>query len=471
MLPMNGKLATYRRSGKAGSVTSTLLATADGLAVILTTYFATTWVNQGVFAQPYAIMLLLLLGSMGIFYDRLDVYRLQGGFLRHAMSLAQAWAMSFAVLLVLGFIAKQSDTYSRLAIGVIFVAGFGTQLLIHTVTRVALGSLRRPEHKAKALIVGTGRLSNHIYYRLKDNPWTQEHVEGAVTEGNEPAAPREGGPPVIGTLNDVVRLVDERGIRTVYLAIPLDASPLIESIYFSLLDRNVNVHWAPNIFSLNLINHSVSELGGIPILTLSESPLVGTNKVLKDLEDQILALLILLLVSPVMLITALAIKLEDNGPVFFRQPRTGWDGKLFHIWKFRSMRGHPLEAGRVVQATRDDPRFTRVGRIIRRTSIDELPQLFNVLRGEMSLVGPRPHAVQHNEEYAGKITAYLARHRIKPGITGLAQVRGFRGETTDVELMAKRVESDIEYINNWSLWLDLLILARTGLAVFRNNAY
>jgi putative colanic acid biosynthesis UDP-glucose lipid carrier transferase len=222
---------------------------------------------------------------------------------------------------------------------------------------------------------------------------------------------------------------------------------------------------------LSLVNHSVKELAGLPVLTLSETPLEGRQLLLKNMEDRTLALLILVFASPIMLLTAIAIKLESAGPVLFTQERTGWDGRVFRIWKFRSMRLHDDDDGVVRQATRDDPRVTRVGRFVRRTSIDELPQLFNVLAGQMSLVGPRPHAIQHNALYAERISAYLARHRIKPGITGLAQVNGYRGETKELHEMEQRLNYDIEYINNWSLMLDLSILVRTAFTLFSKQAY
>jgi putative colanic acid biosysnthesis UDP-glucose lipid carrier transferase len=270
---------------------------------------------------------------------------------------------------------------------------------------------------------------------------------------------------------NMLSIIERHDVRTVYFAIPLGDSDLIEDMYFQLLDRHVAVHWVPDIFSLLLVNHSVREMAGLPVLTLSETPLTGTRLLLKAVEDRALATLILLLVAPLLLLIALAIKFDSPGPVFFRQARKGWSGKVFHIWKFRSMRIHQPEGGVVQQATRNDPRITRVGAFLRKTSLDELPQVFNVLTGEMSLVGPRPHAVQHDEEYSKRIDAYLARHNIKPGITGLAQVRGLRGETRDVEQMQQRIEADIEYINNWSLWLDLSILVRTLGALTGKNAY
>ena len=183
-----------------------------------------------------------------------------------------------------------------------------------------------------------------------------------------------------------------------------------------------------------------------------------------------LSFLILIALSPVLFIIAILIKSDSPGPVFFRQNRTGWNGKTFSIWKFRSMHTNQQvqDNAELKQAERGDPRITKIGAFIRKTSIDELPQLFNVLTGDMSLVGPRPHAVQHDEVYSQRINDYYARHNIKPGMTGLAQVRGYRGETKEIDQMTKRVESDIEYINNWSIWLDLSILIRTT-AVFNSK--
>ena len=237
------------------------------------------------------------------------------------------------------------------------------------------------------------------------------------------------------------------------------------------MNENIDIHWVPNLISLDLINHSVKEMAGLPLLTLSESPLIGNHLLFKAVEDRVLALVSLLLFSPLMIIIAVLIKLESPGPVIFRQSRTGWNGKEFPIWKFRSMKLHKVEDGDLKQATKDDERFTRIGRFIRKTSLDELPQLFNVLAGSMSMVGPRPHAIQHNSEYDKRIRAYMTRHRIKPGITGLAQINGYRGETDTLDKMKMRVEFDMQYINNWSFWLDIEILLKTLPALLRNQAY
>ena len=239
----------------------------------------------------------------------------------------------------------------------------------------------------------------------------------------------------------------------------------------SVLDKHVSIHWIPDIFSLRLVNHSVKEISGIPVITLSETPLIGMRLLLKAVEDKVLSIVILIMISPILLLVAIAVKLDSPGPVFFRQNRAGWSGKSFRIWKFRSMYVHQEEAGKLKQAEKNDSRITRVGAFIRKTSLDELPQIFNVLTGNMSLVGPRPHAVQHDVEYSQRIFDYFARHHIKPGITGLAQVRGLRGETIDIDQMVQRIESDIEYINNWSIWLDITIILRTAFALTGKSAY
>ncbi len=457
----------------SGDLIPLALALSDGIAVTVIYYLVTTSLHRGVFSEPYVILLLLLLGAMAFFYDRFGVYYSHSSFTRHVLTLGKAWTYSFVFLLLLGFVTKETETYSRLALGITFVAGLFAQGLIHLLFHSALGWLKRPEYSTPALVIGDPELAWQIHQRVHDDPWIRQSIVGVVPLDADPYTPDNGNTlPRLGTIDDVGALIEQHGIRTTYLAVPLNASPAIEPLYFQLLDKNINVHWVPNIYSLPLINYSIGELNGLPILTLSATPLTGLNRLLKAIEDYVLASVILVLVSPLMLLAAIAVKLDSPGPVFYRQPRTGWDGEVFRIWKFRSMHVQPPEVdAKVQQATRDDPRVTRVGRFLRRTSIDELPQLFNVLAGNMSLVGPRPHAVQHNQEYAGRITAYLARHRIKPGITGLAQVKGFRGETPELELMAKRVEYDIEYINNWSLGLDLAIIAQTAFTLFSKNAY
>jgi len=227
--------------------------------------------------------------------------------------------------------------------------------------------------------------------------------------------------------------------------------------------------WAPDIFEFRLLNHNVREVAGLPLITLNETPLIaGGPAFIKTMMDKSASLILIIVLSPVLLGAAIAVKLSSKGPILFKQVRDGWDGKKFYVYKFRSMYVHQPEKV-VKQATKGDPRITKVGAFLRKSSMDELPQLFNILEGSMSLVGPRPHAESHNEFYSDKVKAYLARHRIKPGMTGLAQINGCRGETDTVEAMERRVELDLEYISNWSPLMDIRILLMTPVALFSKN--
>lgn len=483
VLPKRPPRSILKRRGSISTAVQTLL----DLVVVLGLALLLVHRQYGVLPAAYSVLLLLLAIGMLFAYDQFGVYRSNSSFARKALTLLKAWSLAFAFLLVVGFATKQTDAYSRLLLGQLYVLGYAIQVLLHYFSReIHTRVMRRAVPAENVLIIGTGKLARYLQGKISGNPWLNQNVVGCLElPGSHPraadkptaslyhssdfAALREAE--VIGSLEDMLDIIERHDVRTVYFAIPLGDSDLIEEMYFRLLDRHVAVHWVPDIFSLLLVNHSVREMAGLPVLTLSETPLTGTRLLLKAVEDRVLATLILLLVAPVLLLIALAIKLDSPGPVFFRQARKGWSGKVFHIWKFRSMHVHQPEGGVVQQATRDDPRITRVGAFLRKTSLDELPQVFNVLTGEMSLVGPRPHAVQHDEEYSKRIDAYLARHNIKPGITGLAQVRGLRGETRDVEQMQQRIEADIEYINNWSVWLDLSILVRTLGALTGKNAY
>jgi putative colanic acid biosynthesis UDP-glucose lipid carrier transferase len=439
------------------------------------------WLIQrhiGALTADYSVLVFLLLCTLGLVYDAFGIYRTSASFTRKALDLLQAWSLTFFILFTLGFLTKQTETFSRLLLGQLYVFGYAAQVLLHLAVRVLFKEVLRHAHAPdKVIIVGTGRLAGYLHQRIASNEWLGQTVVGSVQlrEGDAQAAQAQhstfgAGPRCLGRLEQLMELIELHQVRTVYFAIPLNASDIVEGLYFRLLDRHVAVHWVPDIFSLPLVNHTVSEIAGVPVLTLSETPLIGSRGLVKLLEDVCLSLVLVVLLSPVLLAIALAIRLDSPGPVFFRQARLGWGGKRFRIWKFRSMHVHD-DHGVVVQAGIGDPRVTKVGRFLRRTSLDELPQIFNVIRGEMSLVGPRPHAVQHDLEYAQQIAHYFARHNIKPGITGLAQVRGFRGETREIGSMMLRVESDIEYINSWSLWLDLAILVRTPGAMTGRNAY
>ena len=470
--PRSSRSLLQRRS----NVSNAIQAGLDGVAVTGVAWYLISE-QIGYITSDYVIMLLLLLGALAVIYDHYAIYRSNVGLTIKAFRLFKAWSATFCFLVVMAFLTKQSEKYSRLLMGELFVIGYLVQLFLHFAVREVQKRFLAPNNRLEnALIIGSGDLANFLHQKISNNPWFGERIVGCVLieEGED----RGKEVPenklrlnVLGNVADLDDIVVEHAIRTVYLVTPLSGSAVINDVYLKLLDKCIAVNWVPDIFSLRLINHSVREIAGIPVLTLSETPLTGMSLFLKNLEDKILAALILLCASPVLLTLAAIIKLDSPGPVFFRQERMGWTGESFRIWKFRSMHVHQPENGVVQQAQKNDPRLTRIGAFIRKTSLDELPQLFNVLTGEMSLVGPRPHALQHDTQYSQDIVDYFARHNIKPGMTGLAQVRGFRGETKDIEQMIQRVDSDIEYINNWSLWLDFVILVRTLNAFTGKQAY
>jgi putative colanic acid biosynthesis UDP-glucose lipid carrier transferase len=275
----------------------------------------------------------------------------------------------------------------------------------------------------------------------------------------------------IGTIDELVQHARDGDVSMIYITFPMRAEDRTKDVLAQLGDTTASVYIVPDFFVFELLHCRWTNIGGLPAVSVFENPFYGVGGIFKRLFDVSLASLILAAVSIPMLIIAVLVKTSSPGPIFFRQKRYGLDGREIMVWKFRSMRVQ--ENGEsVTQATQNDPRTTEIGRVLRRTSMDELPQLFNVLEGSMSLVGPRPHASVHNEEFRSLIQGYMLRHKVKPGITGLAQVNGWRGETDTLEKMEKRVECDHRYIREWSMFMDLKILFRTIFVVFsRQNAY
>jgi len=264
----------------------------------------------------------------------------------------------------------------------------------------------------------------------------------------------------LGTLTEAADYIRSRSIKLVFITLPLGSQPRIIELLERLQETTASIYFVPDVFGISIIQGRLQDMSGVPVVGICETPFTGTNRLMKRLSDVILSLLILLLIAPIMLAVATGVKLSSPGPVIFRQRRNGLNGEEIIVYKFRSMTA--MDNGDVVrQATKGDVRITPFGAFIRKTSLDELPQFINVLQGRMSIVGPRPHAVAHNEMYRQLIKAYMVRHKVKPGITGWAQVNGHRGETDTIDKMQARVEYDLEYLRNWSLGLDLVIILRT----------
>lgn len=300
----------------------------------------------------------------------------------------------------------------------------------------------------------------------------QADIASAARKTNVPAELGE----VIGGVADLVAACRSGEIDTVYLTFPMRAENRLRDVLNKLADTTADVYLVPDFFVFELLHARLTNVGGLPAVSIHENPLYGIDGLLKRSFDLVAGLILLALFSPVMIAVALAVKLTSRGPVFFRQKRYGLDGREIRVWKFRSMRTETCQVGdagtTVQQATKGDSRITPVGAFIRKTSLDELPQLFNVIGGSMSLVGPRPHATAHNEQYRSLIDGYMLRHKVKPGITGLAQVMGFRGETDTLDKMEGRIRYDHEYIRTWSFTMDVEILFRTLWVVLgQKNAY
>ena len=275
----------------------------------------------------------------------------------------------------------------------------------------------------------------------------------------------------MGSLDDLVAACRDGSVSVVYITFPMGAEDRIRDVLARLSDSTASVYIVPDFFVFELLHSRWNNILGIPVVSVFENPFYGVDGIIKRVFDLVIGSLLLALAAVPMLGIALLVKLSSPGPVFFRQKRYGLDGKEILVWKFRSMRVCENDQ-QVVQATKGDPRVTPIGLILRQSSLDELPQLLNVLAGHMSLVGPRPHATAHNEEYRSQIQGYMLRHKVKPGITGLAQVSGWRGETDELYKMEKRIECDHQYIRDWTLWLDFKILVRTVFVVLgQRNAY
>ena len=391
------------------------------------------------------------------------------------MQALAGWMAVFALTLLLLVIFKENERFSRIWMALWFAATGTGLVVVRLLVFGILRTLRAHGHnRRRAVIVGGGAQAAELVARCRRAGWAGFDVAAAFhsreSAGEHAAGTLEGVP--LRPLSELGRFVREGGVDEVWISLPLQESAVLEPVLAQLRHSTANIRYAPDLLGLFLLNRGVTEILDTPMLDLSASPMLGIDHVLKRAEDVLLSLLILLLASPVMLLIALAVKLGSPGPVLYRQRRHGWNGRQIEVWKFRSMHVHREPDGEVIQARRDDPRLTRFGALLRRTSLDELPQFFNVLQGRMSIVGPRPHAVEHNQAYVQLIEHYALRHKVKPGITGWAQVNGWRGETDTIDKMRRRVEHDLYYIEHWSLLFDLRIIALTPVRVFTDrNAY
>lgn len=417
--------------------------------------------------EPIFIAILIALLILPVF----GLYRTWRGLslFREIKVITLSLSTVFLILATIAVLTKTNSDYSRVWFVLWYCISWFLLVLIHTLVRISLRWLRSIGlNYRNIIIVGSGKIVRTVYKNIEVTPWAGFRIIGVFGDGFLELQ-KEGI--YKGGFDKVAAYVNSNNVDQVWIAMPLSGEKRLEKTMFDLRHSTVDIHYVPDIFGFQLLNHSFTEIAGMPVVNLSVSPMDGLNRWVKLFEDKVLAFILLMIVMPVMLIIGLIIKLTSPGPIIFQQLRHGWDGKTIKVYKFRSMICHQ-EKGVITQASKNDIRVTKFGRFLRSTSLDELPQLYNVLQGTMSLVGPRPHAVKHNEEFMDKIDGYMLRHKVKPGITGWAQINGFRGETDTIEKMKNRIDYDLYYIANWSLWFDIKIIFITIFKGFLNkNAY
>ena len=460
-------------------LTEDLIRVADVAAIAMAWLAVTAWRFDGE-PIPDAILAGLFIGcllAMNIL-PYMQVYRADR--LRSPSSgvprVILGWILSVVILIAVLFVMKSSGQISRVWLGAWFLAGIMALVGVRLVGSLLLkreGTARVLTRRIAIVGLRGGGVPTLITRLASADPTVQVVAVLDLDSSLSDRWPAGAAP--LADFAQLEKLIAAGVIDQVLLAAPARSGAVLEPSLHALRHLPVDVSWAPEPPDLRLPVLGVAHIGDVPLVRLVQRPLDGRRYILKSLEDQLLAAAILVFAAPAMLIIALAVRLDSPGPVFFRQQRRGFSQEAIGLLKFRTMyveQCDAADAGVVRQASEGDPRVTRLGRILRRTSLDELPQLLNVLRGEMSLVGPRPHAIAHDQYYADLIDDYLGRHRVKPGMTGWAQVNGYRGETRTVEQMRRRIELDLQYIDAWSLWLDVRILARTLLVGFRHpNAY
>jgi Undecaprenyl-phosphate glucose phosphotransferase len=430
------------------------------------------------FRYTVAVFVIAFLSILA--FQTADIYQVQAfrGHEKQYMRLASAWSVVFLIVIGASFFAKAGEMFSRVWLGTFYVGGLATLvasrkllfLLVRRWTRE--GRLTR-----RTVIVGGGATGESIIQELRRQKDSGVKIIGLFDDrGDERSSADCAGERKLGVVDDLVEFGRRTRVDLVIFSLPISAENRILQMLKKLWVLPVDIRLAAHANKLRFRPRSYSYIGDVPVLDVFDRPIADWDVVMKWLFDKLIGGLVLLLALPLMALIAIAIKLESRGPVLFKQKRYGFNNDLIEVYKFRSMYADAADLNANKLVTKDDPRVTKVGRIIRKTSLDELPQLFNVvLKGNLSLVGPRPHAVNAKAEsrlYDEAVDGYFARHRVKPGITGWAQINGWRGETDTHEKIQKRVEHDLYYIENWSVLLDLYILARTPFALLKTeNAY
>jgi putative colanic acid biosynthesis UDP-glucose lipid carrier transferase len=431
----------------------------------------TCWLYEAPFGTNF-VALSMLVAAMAAMLLKSSV-RVSGDALAQwggiAIDVISRWMMLFGGLLVIGYVTKFSAAYPRRVILTWTLVTPAVLIIVNVILRAVMRRIfADPANSRRVIFAGYNDSSLSLATRLQDDHLSAMKVEGFFDDRSAERLGAGVGPPLLGKLPDMPAFVKSNFIDVIFVALPIRHIRRVLDLIEELRDTTASIYYIPDILVFDLIQSRTLEILGIPVIAMCETPFAGYRGVVKRLTDIVLCMAAMPLLLPLMGVISVAVKATSPGPAIFRQRRYGLDGRPIVVYKFRTM--DVTEDGDViVQATKDDARVTTVGRFLRRYSLDEFPQFFNVLQGRMSLVGPRPHAVAHNEWYRKLIKGYMVRHKVPPGITGLAQINGCRGETALLEQMQARIDYDLEYLRHWSLMLDLKILVRTVLRLVRDG--
>ena len=444
------------------------------LCLVTLLYYASAFYYDSPVTAGSLLFLFVYVISFQFSGECVELYRSWRGHRTNEMlrAAAIAWALSMLATTAFGFFFFGDLKITPPGVLLWAASSFVVVLAWRFVMRKFLFRLRRSGlNSRKSIVIGATQLGYNMANQIVSNEHLGIRFLGLFDDRGEDRLPHEFKNQVLGNIESAIEMA-KRNVDVIhFIALPMSAENRIRHILEKCSDTTANVYIIPNFFMYNLLNARWQSIGSVQALSVYDTPFQGASDVLKRFEDIVLSILILMMLAIPMLGIAAAVKLTSKGPVIFKQKRYGLDGKQITVYKFRSMTTQ--DNGAVVkQATKNDARLTKIGGFLRRSSIDELPQFINVLQGRMSIVGPRPHAVAHNEEYRKLITGYMLRHKVKPGITGWAQVNGLRGETETVNKMVQRVEYDLDYIHRWSVWFDIKIVFMTVFGGLANkNAY
>lgn len=453
------------------SVLNAILHLLDWAGIILAAWAAhRLYFDNGVLSPSYSSVVGVVVLLAALLFPRFNLYKPWRGasIFDEVRAITLAWTLVLFLLFTFAFTTQMGIQFSRGWIGIWAMLGWAVLIGSRILLRVSLRWLRSHGFNQRHIVVvGSNNLGGEVVRRLVRSPWMGLKVAAFFCTEVPVLGAKVYRVPLVEGTEKIPAFVAKEGIDQVWIAMPFKDEDKVKSLLHELRHSTVDIRYVPDLFGFRLMNHSLFEVAGLPVMDISVSPMNGTNRIAKALEDKVLALLILLLISPLMIFIAIGVKLSSPGLVFYRQERVGWNGKIFMMFKFRSM-PMSVEGGGIQWGGVKNKQVTSFGAFLRKSSLDELPQFINVLRGDMSIVGPRPERPMFVEKFKDEIPDYMKKHLVKAGITGWAQVNGWRGDTD----LAKRIEHDLYYIENWSLWFDLRIILLTAYKGFINkNAY